>query len=995
MIEWAVISAAVLPHIKKYASEEAEKLAKDSADKGIAKLYRRLVPDEKLVKATEAFVVRFNKELDSAADLPTLTLPAYQEALKTFLSDPDVLEALETPLDAQSPLDVEMLSSRWRYLRTADSQPLIELPADFDWGKLAKRYGEALRTQALANPELRQIVLAKASLRTAQATERMAGPAKTFDLTAYAAAVKQSYRYLRLGSLDADWVAYENKVRLESVYVPQSAKQALPPRDLTRDYLRSVKIHGVEVSEDELQQQKRLYDELKAIPILEIVDDPGHNRLIVLGDPGLGKSTLLKYLALRWAQDSHDPLALLIELRRTIQESGQMDFLEYLEKGPGLPVALPALELAEQLKRHESLILLDGLDEVVESRRGDVVSRVISFAREYPKARIIVTTRIHGYYPGSSYPEQFRDADFQQFTLQDFGKQDIDRFVMTWHQEAFRDPVERSRYETRLRSALEDSPAISELAVNPLLLTMMAILNRVQDLPRDRSRLYEKCAELLLKNWDLEKFPELMEKRDTRDIKDKLGPDQKMRILELVAKAMQEERTGLAGNIIGEKKLKDIIQAQLRELDVSQPWAVTDDLIWMLRERNFMLAYLGDHQFAFVHRTFLEYYCAREIKYRLEKTSSLSADQLAVVFREHWHQDEWREVLSLLCGMIGPEYAGRGIDELLKNDDLPPFEALFLAARCLEEIREQGSLHEARERIRLRLINLTRSLVDTFALEAFNYLFVGWGQEAWIQAWLENQALNNMHESARVAAMEMLAQGWKNDAGMNNWLKKCAKEGPGTLQRRRAVELLAEGWNADSWVIDWCKDLAVDDANEDVRSTAVRLVATHAGNVPWITSWLQERVRSDRHEYVRSASLEHLARRCKGENSIIEWLLQRAQEDPSEYVRRNAAAAFAQSWNQESWILEWLKKMSVNDTHEYVRAAVLIELANHWSHEACIIEWLKDRARWDSAPLVREVAFQLAHGNRKPASASKDQLLARRYILRQRDYLSPPDYWTR
>ena len=167
-----------------------------------------------------------------------------------------------------------------------------------------------------------------------------------------------------------------------------------------------------------------------------------------------------------------------------------------------------------------------------------------------------------------------------------------------------------TRYESRMRKAIEDLPAIRELAANPLLLTMMAILSRNQDLPRDRNKLYEKCAELLLKNWDLEKFPELKEKKEVRDIKDKLGPDQKMRVLEQVAAAMQQERTGLEGNLISEGKLKRMVQPELAQLGVAQSLFVAEDLIWMLRERNFMLGYLGDHQYTFVHRTFLEYFCA-------------------------------------------------------------------------------------------------------------------------------------------------------------------------------------------------------------------------------------------------------------------------------------------------------------------------------------------------------------------------------------------------
>ncbi|HJX83359.1 MAG TPA: NACHT domain-containing protein, partial [Candidatus Angelobacter sp.] len=667
-------------------------MAKEYADSTIAKLYKRLVPNEKLIKATQAFLARFNKELDSASDLPTITMPAYEAALKVFLSDAEVLEALEGPLDGQSHLKVELLNNRWRYLRTAKNEPLIELPGDFDWGKLSKRYGEALQQQALADPELRQLVTATASLRTANATEeaaagigRIVGPVKTFDLTRYAQSVIESYCYLKLGSFDADWVVYENRVHLESVYVPQSAKQALPPRDLTRDYLRELQARGVEVREDELRKQTAGYAELKTIPLLEVVETPAYNRLVILGDPGLGKSTLLKYLALRWAQQPSGPLTLLVELRRTIKESGEIDFLDYLERGAGQALPLPKLELNHYLAQHESLVLFDGLDEVVESSRGDVVLKIIGFAREYPRARVIVTTRIHGYHPGSSHPEQFRNSLFQQFTLQDFTPSEIDRFVIIWHQEAFQDVSERSRYELRLRKALEGSPSIRELAANPLLLTMMVILNRVQDLPRDRGRLYERCAELLLKNWDLEKFPELSERKEARDIKDKLGPEEKMRILERVAEVMQEERTGLAGNLIGQDKLKIIIEQQLDQLGVPQSWAVADDLIWMLGERNFMLAHLGDRQFAFVHRTFLEYFCARDLRYRLEKTATLTVDQLASLFRVRWQQDEWQEVICLLCGLIAPERVGVCIEGLLDHEGISKNRtALFFAARCLQ-----------------------------------------------------------------------------------------------------------------------------------------------------------------------------------------------------------------------------------------------------------------------------------------------------------------------
>ena len=113
MLEWAAISAAAIPHIRKYAADRVEKLASEYADGLFAKTYRRIVPDEKLVKANEAFVANFSNELDSSMDLPSLSEQAYQDALKDFIANPYVQDAIQAPLDGECKLDVQMLSATW------------------------------------------------------------------------------------------------------------------------------------------------------------------------------------------------------------------------------------------------------------------------------------------------------------------------------------------------------------------------------------------------------------------------------------------------------------------------------------------------------------------------------------------------------------------------------------------------------------------------------------------------------------------------------------------------------------------------------------------------------------------------------------------------------------------------------------------------------------------------------------------------------------------
>jgi len=1021
-IAWIAISAVVIPHLKKYAANRADKLA----DHVLAKTYKRLVPDEKLAKANQTFVVRFGKELDSAIDLATLNTAVYQQAVETFLSNPSVQDVLQAPLDGQSDLDWELLRGIWRELR------LIPLPSDFEWLRISKTYRQSLQNQMIVDAELRPVVQALAAVRAAEAGERaasaldrMVGPVNSFDLSRYAAALKNTYTHLRLGTLDSDWPHYERRLRLEAVYVPQSAKQALPPRDITRDYLRSLTARQAsgefDTDRDQLQIRTEEYARLGARPILGIVEDPASHLLVILGDPGLGKSTLLKLLALRWADDPCRPLTLFIELRRLSRVSDE-SFLSYLEKGTGEICCLPKLEMDAYLKAHESLVLLDGLDEVPAPARDSAVSKIIRFVGDYPKARVIVTTRIHGYYPGSNHPDQFRDAGFQQFTLQDFEDSEIHGFVQLWHREVFPDLVERERYEKRLREAIADSPAIHELASNPLLLTMMAVLCRTQDLPRDRCRLYERCAELLLKNWDLEKFPELKERKGALDIKDKLGPEQKMRILERVATEMQEQREGLTGNLIGENKLKGIVETELAQLEVRQPWSVADDLIWMLRERNFMLAYLGDGQYAFIHRTFLEYFCARDVKYRLEKTSSFNVSDLLGVFRRRWRDDAWKEVLRLLCGLVGVEYAQDCISELLAEErGTDGHEAGLLAAQCLQEIRETGQVRTVRNQVRQVLLRLTsfdfpyyyepwqqpesRSVSEVRG-RAIHELARGWRDDPQTGSWLKKLLLQGIHQPMRwanwrpqsdedgrlrAAAARELTRNWKSDSDTLSLLKASIEYGEGPEARAAAIEEVARGWVLDVDILPWLKRVAISNAYYRARETAVREVARgwvgsqdtviwlktcadandatvrKAALVELVRGWkdgpdtfrlLQRHVIRDDVHFVRATALSELVRGWKAHPDTLSLLKARAVHDINEEVRLEAVQALARGWKDRPETLSWVKERAHQDGAGIVRAAAVREVARGWKGESETLAWLKECASQDAAEEVRVAAVE-------------------------------------
>ena len=70
------------------------------------------------------------------------------------------------------------------------------------------------------------------------------------------------------------------------------------------------------------------------------------------------------------------------------------------------------------------------------------------------------------------------------------------------------------------------------------------------------------------------------------------------------------------------------------------------------RSCNFMLCSAGGRSYAFVHRTFLEYFCAVEICQRFQIEQTLTFSQLKMEIFGHWADESWHEVLCLLAGMI-------------------------------------------------------------------------------------------------------------------------------------------------------------------------------------------------------------------------------------------------------------------------------------------------------------------------------------------------------
>ncbi|MDM8568555.1 HEAT repeat domain-containing protein [Thiotrichales bacterium HSG1] len=790
-----------------------------------------------------------------------------------------------------------------------------------------------------------------------------------FDWDKYAERVRIRYQVLDLSALtppsrdDVD----DGGILLKDVFVPQMVRESRPPRELPKEILDRLYAKG-ELEADELSDElreddfKRLQDNwTQAQPesVLTVVAKPDNNRLILLGDPGSGKSTLARYLLLSvlarnlefFATGGHLPL--LVELRNYMGEvAGNKccGFLEYFHNlGKAEGYTFNSVELKELLKTRPSLVIFDGLDEIFDPvEREKITQQIIGFALDYQdKARVLVTSRIVGY-----QGKALQAADFYEYTLQDLELEQIKSFARGWFDLVFRDKVNEAdfRYQ-RIETALKSSPAIRQLAGNPLLLTMIAIIAKHQELPKKRAKLYEHATKVLCHHWDVTGHKISVEETPANFMYE----DDKLELLRRVAWRMQASEKGLSGNfILGDDLLAEIaeylrVRWQLPETEVGRMSRGMVDQLW---ERNFILCLYGASLYGFVHRTFLEYFCAAEIFDRLQygADNEISPEELEKdIFLAHCQDSAWHEVLRLICGMVKPKVAGKLIGAILpeRKEAFEKTDDLILTVQCLAEVADINQIADVAEQVLGSLCGwfedtADRDEVDNFdkkeqqfeeyAVPAVEMISKSWPRREKFLGWLSKPEKKVRSWQGMYAFGKVVAALWNDSKTTKQSLIDLSKNIKYISIPAMAFDALTHCFKKETYLL--LQQVIQDEKHEYIRCAAVLSLAGHYQDRQETYSLLQQIIQGDKHEYVRSTAISSLAEHYQDRPKTYSLLQKVVQDDGHEYGRRAAVSSLAEYYKDRTETYLLLQQVIQDDKHEYVRSAAIEAIAKHYHDEA-------------------------------------------------------------
>ena len=511
--------------------------------------------------------------------------------------------------------------------------------------------------------------------------------------------VLDRHQYLNLKGMGvADRVAL--RLPLLDLYVPLKARLQLPEAETWK---RELQLAGRRM---DAEAQQALAGRLgEPQPVLDMLKQ--HDGLIVLGDPGAGKTTFLKFLALKLALGKGGELGLgerlpiLVPLSAYATALAEADVrLDDFVVGyfHDVGVDLPIDEmLAVALQQGTALVLLDGLDEVKETRQRDlVVERVVHFYAFHRGAgnKFVLSSRIVGYREVRPIAEGLAEC-----TLVDFEDEEIEAFVAKWtaalEKQALGDTAvavgDAERERKGLLDAIRGNPGVRRLAANPLLLTILALMKRQGVvLPERRVELYDHYVRTLLSSWNRARG---LGRPPTRD----LDVVQTVRILAPLALWMHEVNPGLG--LVKREELRRRLTAVYEERGEPNPEAAAQQFLSDVRDHAGLLLERGPGEYGFIHLTFEEYLAAVAVALQGPTEITPIVEQLS----RHVGDAAWREVARLAVCYLGiiqqrEEAAGAVVEQLIDQAPGGPGEAVVLAGEAVLDACPAGVPARSRAR---------------------------------------------------------------------------------------------------------------------------------------------------------------------------------------------------------------------------------------------------------------------------------------------------------
>ncbi|MFD3331677.1 NACHT domain-containing protein [Streptomyces sp. NPDC058700] len=409
-----------------------------------------------------------------------------------------------------------------------------------------------------------------------------------------------------------------------------------------------------------------------------------HDKILLRGLAGSGKTTLVQWLTLSAATDHpaegmaylRDRVPFVLPLRTLTRHGERLPSPDRFLSAAGCPLTPPEGWADRVLAAGRGLVLVDGIDEIPEAERSRARDWLRGLLDTYDGNRWLVTSR-----PTAVRDDWLAQDGFAELTLSPMTRTEVSTFVRRWHRAAGADAAP---FEQPLLDALRTTEHVARLATNPLMCGLICALHRDRRgyLPQGRKPLYEAALSMLLARRDRE-----------RDIGTPYGitlhEAPQIQLIQRLAYWLTVNGRTQLDRAHAESIVTEALPA-VQEAAAHAPGAVFTHLL----HRSGLLREPTTDTVEFVHRTFQDYLAAKALVDRWD---------IGVLVR-HATDDQWEDVIRMAVGHARPRECAEILRELLAaaaaQDRRARLRLVTLAATALDHATEVAP--EVRDEVRAR-----------------------------------------------------------------------------------------------------------------------------------------------------------------------------------------------------------------------------------------------------------------------------------------------------
>jgi len=399
-----------------------------------------------------------------------------------------------------------------------------------------------------------------------------------------------------------------------------------------------------------------------------------YQRLVVLGDPGIGKTTMVSRIAtiftdlsLQFPETYDFPIPFPVTLRE-FNFSKKQNFKDFLKnqyfKTDKLKECEPDWRLIETaLKTGQAFIIFDGIDEISNpTQRKHLAEMILELFEQYPDNKVWFTSRILGFdsfkfFSKKDETEQkiietetqlfkkhesvedhlkgikklldpqvfkiFNNLNIKELYLAPFTNSQINQFARFWAVQYHPRHSDQSKYAQEFVTALEKHTKIKALARIPFLLTMMSLYFKInRRFPDGRVQLYKQIAKVYLDEMRTRNLPQFVSE---------FTLNEQMVGLSAIAYEMQKLRAEdkkKPNIIISREQAEQFFRQGLEGFGLCSNKENVGEYVKSyfdgLNKRSEILIPKSETQYAFIHLSYQEYFAAEYWYRRYQKIKSTS-----------------------------------------------------------------------------------------------------------------------------------------------------------------------------------------------------------------------------------------------------------------------------------------------------------------------------------------------------------------------------------